>query len=415
MHRIYCDYNATTPLHPRVLARMVETAQTCSGNPSSVHSEGRQARQVVEQARAQVAALIAAHPSEIVFTSGGTESNNLALRSTAALVSRLHGRPARFVSSGLEHPSVRQTLSWLSAQGCDVRELRCDAHGRLAARELAAALEDSPADVVSLALCNHELGNLYPIAELSAMAHAHGALLHCDAVQAVGRVPVSVRELDVDLLSLSAHKLMGPKGAGALYVRPRRAWPATEGGTKTAGRRAPQPARAGLTLAELPALLCGGPQERGLRPGTENLLGIVGLGEAALLCREELLLRWAQVAPLRDALESRLLATIAGARRHGDGEQAGGRAPGTSNLAFDRVEGELLLMNLDLRGIAVSTGAACSSGSLKPSPVLLALGLSEAQAREGIRISLGPDTTSTDIDRIAAAICDSVAQVRAAC
>ena len=400
MQRIYCDYNATTPLHPRVLSRMIETAEICFGNPSSVHGEGRRARQLIEQARAQVAALLLAHSSEIVFTSGGTESNNCALRSTAALLARQHGRPARIVTSGLEHPSVRQTVAALGQQGCAVRELPCDARGRLSAQRISDLLNEDPADVVSFALCNHELGNLYPIAELSAVAHAAGALVHCDAVQAVGRVPVSVRELDVDLLSVSGHKFFGPKGVGALYVRTRRALPRQSD---------PIP-----SLAELPGLLYGGPQERGLRPGTENLLGIVGLGEAALLAQEQLLSRWSQVASLRDALEAQIQSTIAGSRVHGDSQSAASRAPGTSSLGFDRVEGELLLMNLDLRGIAVSAGAACSSGSIKPSSVLVALGLDERQAREAIRVSLGPDTTSADIEHIACAIGESVALVRAA-
>lgn len=412
MQRVYCDYNATTPLHPRVLGRMVDTAAVCFGNPSSVHAEGRRARQAVEQARAQVAALIDCHSSEVVFTSGGTESNNWALRSAAAHMSRLCGRPARIVSSGLEHPSVQKTLAALAQQGCQLRELCCDSQGRLSANVLAEMLKEYPADLVSFALCNHELGNLYPIAELAAVAHEHGALVHCDAVQAVGRVPISVRDLDVDLLSVSAHKFFGPKGVGALYVRASRAARAAVAVAKP-GAAALSVSNALPTMAEFPALLCGGMQERGLRPGTENLLGIVGLGEAALLCQEELLLRWSHVAALRDALEARVLSSIAGARRHGDIGHERARAPGTSSLAFDQVEGELLLMNLDLRGISISTGSACSSGSIQPSPVLLALGLDEVRAREAVRISLGPDTTLADIERIVSAIADSVVQVRA--
>ena len=409
MQRIYCDYNATTPLHPRVLSRMVDTAAVCFGNPSSVHAEGRRARQAVEQARAHVAALIGCLSSEVVFTSGGTESNNWALRSAAAHMSQLRGRPARIISSGLEHPSVQKTLAVLAQQGCQLRELGCDSQGRISANKLADMLKEYPADLVSFALCNHEIGNLYPIAELTAVAHEHGALVHCDAVQAVGRVPISVRDLDVDLLSMSAHKFFGPKGVGALCVRSSRAAVAVaKPGAPACSVPSTLP-----SMAELPALLYGGMQERGLRPGTENLLGIVGLGEAALLCQEELLLRWSQVAVLRDALEARVLSSIAGARRHGDIGHERARAPGTSSLAFEQVEGELLLMNLDLRGISVSTGSACSSGSIQPSPVLLALGLDEVRAREAVRVSLGPDTTSADIERIVAAIADSVIQVRA--
>lgn len=411
MQRLYCDFNATTPVHPQVLARMLDVGQASFGNPSSIHSEGRKARQVLEQARAQVAALLSAHKSEIVFTSGGTEANNLALRSAVALLHRLRGRSVRIVSSRLEHPSVRQVLQGLADQGHTHIDLPCDSQGRLSANQLAELLKEYPADLVSFALCNHELGNLYPIAELTAVAHAHGALVHCDAVQAVGRVPVSVQTLDVDLLSLSGHKLFGPKGVGALYVRTRRAAPSRAGRDADPSGQRTTPSIPALT--ELAALLHGGPQERGLRPGTENVLGIVGLGQAAVLACDVLLADWQALAARRDDLEARVLSTIADARVQGCAAAADSRAPGTSNLAFAGVEGELLLMNLDLRGIAVSTGSACSSGSVKPSSVILALGQSEAQAREAIRVSLGPDTTSADIGRLVAALAESVAQVRA--
>ncbi len=408
MDRLYCDYNATTPLHPQVLTQMVTAASQSYGNPSSQHREGRLARQQIEAARARVAALIAAQPSEIVFTSGGTEANNLALTAVAHKIRQQQGRPARFVSSPLEHPSVQATLAALSETGCQVRLLPCDHHGRLDVDELARLLIHQPADLVSLALCNHELGNVYPIAELAAVAHAHGALVHCDAVQAAGRLKVAAAGLDVDLLSLSAHKLFGPKGVGALYVRSARRSPTRTSRSAPAVGAAPLP-----TLADLPPLLRGGPQERGLRPGTENLLGIVGFGAAAELCQSELLAAWHAIAPLRDSLATQLLAEVTGARLHGESLSAAARAPGTLNLAFADVEGELLMMNLDLRGIAVSTGAACSSGSIKPSPVLLALGQSAEQARQAIRISLGPHTTPYDIARLKTAIAESVLQVRA--
>jgi cysteine desulfurase len=409
MDRLYCDYNATTPLHPQVLARMMAAASQCFGNPSSQHSEGRQARQLVEQARAQVASLIAAHPHEIVFTSGGTESNNLALGAVAQKIQKDRGRPLQVISSPLEHPSVRNTLAGLAEAGCQVRELPCDPRGRLHVDELARLLKDQPADLLSLALCNHELGNVYPIAELAGVAHAHGVLVHCDAVAATGRMPVSVGALDIDLLSVSAHKLCGPKGVGALYVRAAR---------PSSARRGPSPAAQSAiapppSLADLAPLLRGGPQERGLRPGTENLLGIIGFGAAAELAQRELLPAWQALPPLRDKLAAQLQADIADCRINGDADRQAAKAPGTLNVAFARVEGELLMMNLDLRGIAVSTGSACSSGSVKPSPVLLALGQSAEQARQATRISLGPHTTPADIQRISRAIFESVAQVRA--
>ncbi len=410
MERLYCDYNATTPLHPQVLAQMLQAADPRFGNPSSQHREGRQARQLIEGARQQVASLIDAHPSELVFTSGGTEANNLALSAVAQRVQQTLGRPAGVISSPLEHPSIRATLAALADHGCQVRELSPDGRGRLNVDELARLLKDQPADLVSLALCNHELGNVYPIAELAEVAHAHGALFHCDAIQAVGRLPLSLSRLPVDLLSISAHKLFGPKGVGALYLRTIRSPPARRSEHLPRREAHKSPASTLPSLADLPPLLRGGPQERGLRPGTENLLGIVGFGAAAQLCQQELLAAWQRLPPLRDQLAAELQLEIAGARQQGDDAP---RAPGTLNLSVADVEGELLMMNLDLRGIAVSTGAACSSGSVKPSPVLLALGQSDEQARQAIRISLGPYTTPADIERLKRAISESVAQVRA--
>lgn len=396
MPRIYFDHNATTPLHPSVLAAMTGAAAHHFGNPSSLHEEGRAARQLVERARAEIAALINATPPDLVFTSGGTESNHSAIVCAARAAARARGQKGQVISSPLEHPSVRAAVDQLGDEGFAVRRLPVDSRGRIDPADLARALDETPTTLVTLALCNHELGNLYPIAALCELSHRHGAFFHCDAVQAVGRVPVDVAALDVDLLSLSAHKLFGPKGIGALFVR-----------------SATKP-KAGLpalpTSEPLPSLLRGGSQEKGRRAGTENVLGIVGFGAAAALCRRELLLRAPEVAALRDDFETRLL-TIPGARRHGDIEP-GARAPGTSNMAFDGVEGELLFMNLDLRGIAVSTGAACSSGSPEPSPVLLALGFSRRQALEAVRFSLGAATTRHEVETVAAAVTESVELVR---
>ncbi|HRI51472.1 MAG TPA: aminotransferase class V-fold PLP-dependent enzyme, partial [Pseudomonadota bacterium] len=272
--------------------------------------------------------------------------------------------------------------------------LPVDAQGRLGPAALRAALDAQPASLVSLSLCNHELGNLYPIAELARAAHAAGARFHCDAVQAAGRVPIDVRALEVDLLTLSAHKLAGPKGVGALYCR---------GAGSAAG---PKAVAGELAIAPL---LVGGQQEKGRRAGTENVPGIVGLGRACKLARERLATTAVRIAELRDRLEGRLLA-LPGARRHGDPEA---RAPGTANLAFAGVEGELLFMNLDLRGVAVSTGAACSSGSPEPSPVLLALGLLPGAALEAVRFSLGSTNTEVEVDQVAAWVEEIILQVRA--
>lgn len=397
---------------------MCDVAQNHPGNPSSQHSEGRAARHAIEQARAQVASLLGAQPSDLIFTSGGSEANNCAILGTARAVAAQRGRRGQILSSALEHPSVRAPLRVLAAEGWPVVDIPCDGRGRLDIAALTQLLKQ-PTDLVSLALCNHELGNVYPIADLAALVHTHGALFHCDAVQAVGRIPVSVRDLDIDLLSLSAHKLFGPKGVGALYIRPSRPQPKRSHTTSTGQPRpgkkdAPAAPPALPSLDALPALIHGGPQERGRRAGTENVLGIVGLGAAAGLAEHDLLARWQQVRALRDDLEAQLLATVPGTTVNGDAGADGARSPGTSNLAFTDADGELLLMNLDLRGIAVSTGAACSSGSLQPSPVLLGLGQSAQAARRALRISLGPDTTSAHISSLVAAVGQSVALVRAA-
>lgn len=391
--RIYFDHNATTPLASEVLAAMSAASERLFANPSSLHAEGRAARHAVEQAREEVAALLAAQPSEIVLTSGGTEGNNLAVLGAARAL-RQRGAPAHVISSPLEHPSVRAALSQLREEGFTVTLLPVDDKGRLAPEALRAALQVQPAALVSLALCNHELGNLYPIAELAQLAHAAGARFHCDAVQAAGRIAIDVRQLGVDLLTLSAHKLAGPKGVGALYCR---------GATPTAS---PSALAGELALAPL---LIGGQQEKGRRAGTENVAGIVGLGLACQLARSHLASAAPRVAALRERLEARLLA-LPGARRHGDPEA---RAPGTTNLAFAGVEGELLFMNLDLRGVAVSTGAACSSGSPEPSPVLLALGLTPAAALEAVRFSLGSTNTQLEVDEVAQWVEEIILQVRA--
>lgn len=412
--RIYFDHNATTPLAPQVLAAMSEAGELYFANPSSLHAEGRLARQAVEQARGEVAALLGAEPSEIVFTSGGTEGNNLAVLGIAR-AARQRGGPAHIISSPLEHPSVGAALSLLDREGFTVTRLPVDAQGRIAPAALRQALAAQPAALVSLALCNHELGNLYPMAEFAEIAHAHGAWLHCDAVQAAGRVPIDVQALGVDLLTLSAHKIQGPKGVGALYCREQRPRPektAAPAPSRTASGRP----RAGDVMLAPPLplpppplpLILGGQQEKGRRAGTENVLGIIGLGRACRFARERLLPAAAGVAELRNRLEDRLL-RIPGARRHGDPTE---RAPGTANLAFAGVEAELLFMNLDLRGAAVSTGAACSSGSPEPSPVLLALGLPRRAALEAVRFSLGATNTQSEVDRVAGWVEEIVGHIR---
>lgn len=390
--RIYLDHNATTPLAPEVTRAMVE-ALGLVGNPSSAHREGQAARNAIEGARREVAQLLGCSPAEVVFTSGGTESNNAAIFGALGGAMRCPapcaegGEARRQVISGpLEHPSVRRALELLRAEGFRITVLPADGKGRLDPAELERALAEEPTALVTIQLCSHELGNVNPIGELARRARAAGALFHCDAIQAAGKLPLDVKALGVDLLSVSGHKLYGPKGVGALYYRQAKELPA------------------------VPPLLCGGSQEKGRRAGTENVAGIVGFGEAARLSRERFLPAAGEVAALRDRLEALLLA-IPGARRHGE-DRSEHRAPATSNLGFAGVQGEILMMGLDLRGAAVSTGSACSSGSPEPSVGLLALGLSREQALEAVRFSLGVSTTAADIEQVAAWVREIVEHAR---
>jgi len=380
MRRIYFDHNATTRVHPEVRARMEAVLDSEFGNPSSVHETGRAAREQVETARREVAALVGGAADEIVFCSGGTEADNLAVRGLAR-AARAAGRGAHVITSAIEHPAVLGSCAELRAAGFGVTVLDVDAGGTVGPQALAQALRPETV-LCSIQLANHELGTVQPIAELAALAHERGVPFHTDAVQAVGRVPVDVRALGVDLLALSGHKIHGPKGVGALWVR---------------------------RELDLAPLIAGGHQERERRPGTENVPGIVGLGAAAALCRRMLPAWGPKVAALRDRLEAGLLAL--GARRHG---VATPRVPGTTNVGWTGVDGELVMMNLDLMGVSVSTGAACTSGSIDASPVLLALGLGRAQALEGVRMSLGPDNTAEEVATVLAALPEILARVRRA-
>jgi cysteine desulfurase len=345
--RIYFDHNATAPLHPAARAAMIDALEVF-GNPSSLHGEGRRARQLVEAARDRVAAMVGGRREEIVFTSGGTEANNLAIRGLS--------RGRRVIVSPLEHPSVR-------ADGAV--QLAVDAEGRVDLEDLARHAGGDT--LVSVQLANHEVGVVQDLAAIVAVAHRAGALVHTDAVQAAGKIAIDVRALGVDALSLSAHKIGGPKGVGALWLRD------------------------GLAL-DAGAVAGGGHQERGRRPGTENATGIVGFGAAAQAVAAAAAAGELPSADLRDRFEAGAVAL--GARVPGGGAA---RVPTTSYVVFAGVEGELLMQALDLEGVAVSTGAACSSGSIEPSPVLRALGYDE-----GIRVSLGRENTVAEIDRVLA-------------
>jgi cysteine desulfurase len=380
MRPIYLDHNATTPLRPEVLEAMLPYLTAHFGNPSSVHWAGREAKQGVEDAREQVAALLRCRAAEVLFTSGGTESNNLALCGVIAATAQK--RP-HVITSAVEHSSVLEPLRARAERTITLTELPVDADGRVSTEALKAALRPETI-LVSIALANQEVGTLQPIPALSRVVREHGALFHVDAVQAVGKLPVDAAMLDVDLLSLSAHKIYGPKGIGALYVKK------------------------GTVLVPL---FRGGPQEREKRAGTENVAAVVGFGVAAHLAAQELEITPAHCLRLTARLQEGILQTIPHVTLNGSLQQS---LPNTLNVSFAGATGEGLMMGLDLAGIAVSTGSACAAGSLEPSHVLLALGRDEDAARSAIRFSVGKDTTDQDIDHLLEVLPVVVERVRAA-
>jgi cysteine desulfurase len=367
MPRIYLDHNATTPLADAVIDRMTAVMRDEFGNPSSVHHFGQRAKAVMDEARSAVARLVGVEPSEVVFTSGGTESDNLAIRGVAEALEPSGRR--HLVATAIEHEAVVNTLRALSRRGWTTTLLPVDETGVVTPDALRAAITDGTA-LVSVMHANNEIGTIQPVAELARIAREHGALFHTDAVQSAGKIPVDARQLGVDLLSISAHKISGPKGAGALWVR------------------------RGLRLVPQ---LTGGKHERNRRAGTENVVGIAGFGAAADLARVKLPLEAARLAPLRDRLEAGVLSAVSGTAVNGG---ASPRVPNTTNISFDRVEAESLLIALDLEGIAVSTGSACSSGTLEPSHVLKAMGFSAHRTQNSIRFSLGATNTEADVERV---------------
>jgi cysteine desulfurase len=365
--RIYLDHNATTPVAPEVAAQMAWAVRDLWGNASSVHHFGQQAKAAVDDARAHVAALLGGDPAEIVFTAGGTESDNFAIRGAAEALEPTGRR--HLIATAIEHEAVLKTLAALAKRGWRVTLLSVDASGIVSPDALRAAISDDTA-LVSVMHANNEIGTVQPLAELVQIAKAHGALVHTDAVQSAGKIPLDVRALGVDLLAISAHKFYGPKGVGALWLRK------------------------GVRLTPY---MTGGRQERNRRAGTENVPGIVGLGAAARQARAVMADDAARIGALRDRLEAGLLAAVPGAERNG---AAAPRVPNTTNLSFQRIESESLLIGLDLEGIAVSSGSACSSGTLEPSHVLKAMGLPHLRTLSSIRFSLGASTTEDEVDRV---------------
>ncbi|OFV86763.1 MAG: hypothetical protein A2V74_08365 [Acidobacteria bacterium RBG_16_70_10] len=376
VERIYLDHNATTPMAPEVLEAMLPFLREGYGNPSSLHWFGQRARAAVEEARARGAAFIGADPSEIVFTGGGSEADNMALRGVAA---RAREPRRKLVCTAVEHHAVLNTAKALRDEGWPVEVVCATDSGRVDLAELRAKVDEATA-LVSIMVANNETGVLLPVGEAAARAKDRGALLHCDAVQAAGKVPVDVGALGADLLTLSAHKIYGPKGIGCLYVR----------------RGTP-----------LSALVRGGGQERNRRAGTENVPGIVGFGVAADLARGHLEADAERLRLLRDRLEASLLA-IPGACRNGEEP----RVPNTTNVSFEGTEAEGLLIALDLAGIAVSTGAACAAGGIEPSHVLRAMGLPPERVQASLRFSLGRGTTAAQVDRAAMAVRECVERQR---
>ncbi len=379
MHRIYLDHNATCPVAPEVLERMSAALRDDYGNPSSVHHFGQRAKAVMDEARSAVAALIGADPAEVVFTSGGTESDNMAIRGAAEALERTPRR--HVVTTAIEHEAVLNTVKALGRRGWQTTAVAVGESGCVGSDAIAAALTDQTA-VLSVMHANNEIGTIQPVAEAATAAKARGVVIHTDAVQSAGKIPIDVKALGVDLLSLSAHKFYGPKGVGAIWIR------------------------RGLRLG---ALLTGGKHERNRRAGTENVAGIVGMGVAAKLAMAHMTESAARLTPLRDRLESGVLHAVSGTTVNG-GMSA--RVPNTTNISFDRVEAESLLIALDLQGIAVSTGSACSSGTLEPSHVLKAMGLSPHRTQNSIRFSLGASTTEADVDRVVAVLPGVVEKLR---
>lgn len=380
MHSVYLDYNATTPLRPEVLEAMLPYLRESFGNPSSAHWAGRQAKRGLEDAREQVAAFLHARPAEVLFTSGGTESNNLALQ---GILKAAHKPTPHIITTAIEHSSILEPLRVLATEGVAVTTLPVDQEGTVNIERLRTALTSDTA-LVSIGLANHEIGTIQCIAELSQVTKEHGVPLHVDAVQAAGKLPLDVHQLNVDLLSLSAHKISGPKGIGALYVRK------------------------GLSLHPL---MSGGAQEREKRPGTENVAAAVGFGVAAACAAREIESTAAHCLQLTQQLWEGIQTNIPQVALNGSVSQ---RLANTLNVWFIGAAGEGLMMGLDLAGVAVSTGSACAAGSIEPSHVLRALGRDEIAAKSALRFSVGKDTTEQEIEHVLNVLPDVVKRVRAA-
>ncbi len=366
MNRIYLDHAATTAVSPEVLREMLPCMTECFGNAASIHGTGREAHRALDRARKQIAAVLGAQPQEIYFTSGGSESDNWAVKGVAWAA---RGRGKHVITSAVEHHAVLNACAWLEGMGFEVTRLPVDTLGRVDPDSVARAVRPDTV-LISVMTANNEIGTLQPICEIGEIARSRGVPFHTDAVQAAGHIPVNVEELQVDLLSLSAHKFHGPKGVGVLYVRR---------GTK------------------LDSLIHGGAQERGLRAGTPNVPGAVGLAKALELAAASLPESADRVRALRDQLIREIRARIPDAVLNGDPER---RLPGNVHFSFPGVDGEALLLRLDLAGIACSGGSACTSGAQEPSHVLAAIGQAPELAKGGLRMTLGEENTPEEIKEV---------------
>jgi cysteine desulfurase len=378
MKRIYMDHSATTPVAPEVLQAMLPYFSDKFGNASSLHSFGQEAKEALEESREKVAKLLGANPEEIIFTSGGTESDNLALKGIAR---RNRDLGKHIITSSVEHPAILETCNKLEKEGFSVTYLPVTGEGLVDLAALEAAIRPDTI-LISVMHANNEVGTIQPLEEIGRLAAERDIYLHTDAVQSVGKIPTDVNALGVDSLSLSAHKLYGPKGVGALYIRH---------GTK------------------LESIVQGGGHESGLRSGTENVAGIVGLARAAQMCGESMATEGKRLTELADRLAGLVLGKVKNAWINGSMQR---RLPGSLNFGFSYVEGESLLLFLDSKGIAVSTGSACSSHKLQPSHVLLSLGLKPEQCHGSLRITMGRSNTKEDVDYVAQCIIEAVERFR---
>ncbi|MFN3324425.1 MAG: cysteine desulfurase family protein [Bryobacteraceae bacterium] len=375
---VYFDYNATTPLAPEVLDVFVSVLRETYGNASSIHRPGQAARQLLEQGRRQVAALLCCDPKEIVFVSGGTEGDNLALFGT---VRRARNGGRHVITTAIEHPAILSACAQLEREGVEVTYARVGAGGVVDPDEIRCALRPETT-LISVMHANNEVGTVQPVAEIAKIAREAGVAMHSDGVQAAGKIAIDVRALGVDLYTISAHKICAPKGIGALYV----------------GR--------GMKIEPQ---LHGGRHERERRAGTENVPAAAAFGRAAGWIRENLDTETARLAALRDRLEQGILARVPSVTVNGSGAP---RVPNTTNLCFDGIEGEAMVIALDLKGFAVSTGAACSSGAVEPSHVLTAMGLAPEKARASIRFSLGRQNTPEQVDALIEAVAETADRLR---